>query len=93
MAEQDCNSLDAIRARLNNMASEHRVKVFCVFCLATIAIVAMFKLADPENIVINVVVAICSFTGGAAVGASMRRSTESSVTKEGDVTTKESQQQ
>jgi hypothetical protein len=89
MSDQDCNSIDAIRARLNNMASEHRVKVFCVFCLATIAIVAMFKLADPENIVINVVVAICSFTGGAAVGASMRRSSESTVSRDGELTTKE----
>jgi hypothetical protein len=49
----------------------------------------MFRLADPENIVINVVVAICSFTGGAAVGASMRRSTESSVSKDGEIITKE----
>ncbi|MFA7520453.1 hypothetical protein [Shewanella sp.] len=43
---------------------EIREKIAALFCLTTIAIVAMGRLTDPENIVINVVVAIAAFISG-----------------------------
>lgn len=38
-----------------------REKIVALFCLTVIAIVAMARITDPENIVINVVVAIAAF--------------------------------
>jgi uncharacterized membrane protein YoaK (UPF0700 family) len=61
-------------------SSQVRERVVALFCLTVIAIVAMFKLSDPENIVINIVVGIVSFVGG-AVANSMRR-TDKTDTKE-----------
>ena len=52
-------------------------RVFALFCLTVIAIMAMFHITDPENIVINVIVGICSFTGGVAVGAMGKRKADS----------------
>jgi hypothetical protein len=43
-----------------------REKIAALFCLTVIALVAMVKLSDPENIVINVIVGICGFIGGVA---------------------------
>jgi membrane protein YqaA with SNARE-associated domain len=43
-------------------------KMIALLCLTGIAIYAMTKLNDPENVVINVVVAIASFISGGAVG-------------------------
>jgi len=45
-----------------------REKNIAMICLTTIALVAMWKVADPENIVINVIVGISSFVGGVAYG-------------------------
>lgn len=47
-------------------AYEVREKIVALVCLTTISIVAMVKVADPENIVINVIVGICGFIGGVA---------------------------
>ena len=43
---------------------EVREKIAALFCLTVIAIVAMIKIPDPVNIVINVVVAIAAFISG-----------------------------
>jgi len=65
---------DEMRARLATVAGQIRERVFALFCLTVIAIVAMFKLDDQENITINVIVGITSFVGGVAVGAGTRKS-------------------
>jgi len=49
--------------------AEIREKIVALFCLTVIAIVAMMKVPDPENIIVNVVVAIAAFV----TGSSMRR--------------------
>lgn len=49
-----------------------RKEVVALLCLTVISIVAMVRLTDPENIVINVVVAITSFVGGVGVGTIRR---------------------
>lgn len=41
-----------------------REKIAALVCLTAIAMVAMAKLPDPENVVINVVVAIAAFISG-----------------------------
>lgn len=46
---------------------EIREKIAAIVCLTSIAYAAIFKLADPENIVINVVVAIAAFISGGAL--------------------------
>ena len=43
---------------------EVREKIAALICLTAIAMVAMSSIADPENIVINVVVAIAAFISG-----------------------------
>lgn len=43
---------------------EIREKIAALVCLTAIAMVAMGRLGDPENIVINVVVAIAAFISG-----------------------------
>jgi uncharacterized membrane protein YoaK (UPF0700 family) len=50
-----------------------RKEVVALLCLTVIAIVAMMRLNDPENIIINIVVAISCFTGG-VVAEKMRKS-------------------
>ena len=47
--------------------TEVREKIVALFCLTIIAIVAMIKLDDPENIIVNVVVAIAAFVTGSAM--------------------------
>ena len=47
--------------------TEIREKIVALFCLTAIAIVAMMRLDDPENIIVNVVVAIAAFVTGAAM--------------------------
>ena len=44
-----------------------RIQIFALFCLTAIAIVSLMKLTDPENIVINVIIAIGSFSAGVGV--------------------------
>ena len=46
---------------------EVREKIAALVCLTAIALVAMGRLTDPENIVINVVVAIAAFISGGGV--------------------------
>lgn len=48
------------------MKTEVREKIAALVCLTAIAMVAMGRLADPENIVTNVVVGICAFITGSA---------------------------
>lgn len=60
---------DKLKMSLNTI----RANIFAQFCLTVIAITAMMKLTDPENIVINVIVAISSFVGGYAVGGGQRK--------------------
>lgn len=43
-----------------------REKIAALFCVTVIAILCILKLADPENIIINIIVAISSFIGGEA---------------------------
>jgi hypothetical protein len=43
---------------------EVREKIAALVCLTSIAFVAMSRLTDPENIAINVVVAIAAFISG-----------------------------
>jgi hypothetical protein len=43
-------------------------KVAAMLCLTSIAWGAYFKMGDPENVVINVIVGICAFVGGVAYG-------------------------
>jgi len=54
------------REKLNATASHVRERIFALFCLTIIAIVSMYQISDPENIVINIIVGICSFVGGVA---------------------------
>ena len=64
-----------VRERFNN--NQIRERIFALFCLTVIAIIAMYKLTDPENIVINIVVGITSFAGGVATGMAVnKRSTD-----------------
>lgn len=44
-------------------------RIIAVVCLTFIAFIAMMKLSDPENIVINIVVGIVAFIGGRASAA------------------------
>jgi hypothetical protein len=48
-------------------STEIREKIVALFCLTVIAIVAMMKLPDSENVVVNVVVAIAAFVTGSAM--------------------------
>jgi hypothetical protein len=48
-----------------------REKIAAISCLTIIAIVAITRLSDPENIIINIVVAIAGFVAGSS---SQRRS-------------------
>jgi len=45
---------------------EVREKIAALVCLTAIAMVAMGRLSEPENIVVNVVVAISAFVTGSA---------------------------
>jgi hypothetical protein len=63
--------IEAARQKIKQ-AGQIRERIMALFCLTLIAVVAMYRIDDPENIVINVIVAIGSFVGGVAVG-SMKR--------------------
>ena len=52
-----------------------REKIAALFCVTVIAILCIIKLSDPENIIINIIVAISSFIGGEA---NQRRKMDSS---------------
>ena len=41
-----------------------REKVIGILCLTVIALASMVKMDEPENVIINVVVAIASFIAG-----------------------------
>ena len=45
------------------LKSEVREKIAAMVCLTAIAMVAMARLADPENIIVNIVVAIAAPRG------------------------------
>ena len=52
--------LDELREKISTAANQVRERIFALFCLTVIAMLAMYKLTDPENIIINVIVGICS---------------------------------
>ena len=47
-------------------AIEVREKILALLCMTIIAVFAMLRLTDPENVVVNVIVAIGSFISGSA---------------------------
>ncbi len=55
-------TLEEIKRKL--VTYQVREKIAAIACLTIIAIVAIGKLSDPENIVINIVVAIAGFMAG-----------------------------
>lgn len=55
-------SAEAIKSRL--LSYQIRERIAAIVCLTAIAMVAVMKLADPENIIINIVVAIAGFMAG-----------------------------
>ena len=55
-------SVEEIRRKLTSY--QVREKIAAIACLSIIAIVAIMKLSDPENIIINIVVAIAGFMAG-----------------------------
>jgi hypothetical protein len=57
-------SLEDVKQKL--VSYQIREKIAAIFCLTTIALVSIVKLSDPENIIINIVVAIAGFVAGAA---------------------------
>lgn len=59
------------------MNSEHGLdKYLAIIALTIIAVYAIYKLPDCENIVINVIVSVGSFVGGVAVGKSQNKKNE-----------------
>ncbi len=52
---------------MNGRNFEVREKILALCCLTLIAILAMFRLTDPENIIVNIIVAIGSFISGTAM--------------------------
>ena len=55
-------SVEAIKSRI--LSYQIRERIAAIVCLTGIAIVAIMKLSDPENIIINIVVAIAGFMAG-----------------------------
>jgi len=43
-----------------------RISIVALFCLTIIAIGSLIKMSDPENVIINIIIAIMSFSGGVA---------------------------
>ena len=56
--------------RLLSKAGMVREKVIGILCLTVIALASMIKMNEPENVIINVVVAIAGFIAG---GTAARR--------------------
>lgn len=52
------------RAKLEQVAGQVRERIAALLCLTAIAMIAMMRLTDPENIVINIIVAISGFMAG-----------------------------
>ena len=50
--------------RLLSKAGMVREKVIGILCLTVIALASMIKMNEPENVIINVVVAIAGFIAG-----------------------------
>ncbi len=50
-----------------------RQSIFALFCLTVIAVYAMYRLSDPENIIINIIIAIGAF---ANLGRSEQRQSD-----------------
>ena len=51
---------------LKGRVSQVREKIAALVCLTAIAMVAMARLDDPQNVVINIVVAIAAFITGSS---------------------------
>ena len=47
-----------------------REKVVAMLCLTFLGAISLLKMDDPENILINVIVAIAAFVSGASVARS-----------------------
>ena len=52
---------------MNGRNFEVREKILALICLTLIAVLAMFWLTDPENIIVNIIVAIGSFISGTSM--------------------------
>ncbi len=52
---------------MNGGGFEVREKIAALFCLTLIAIVAMFRIEDPENIIVNIIVGISAFISGTSM--------------------------
>jgi hypothetical protein len=59
-----------------------KTQSFALFCVTIIAIVAMFRLPDPENVLINVIIAIGSFAAGRTDSSQVKRTTDKSIETE-----------
>jgi hypothetical protein len=60
---------EVIRRAGDKIASyQVRERIFALFCVTVIAVVAMYKLSDPENIIINIVLVIGAFAAGRSDG-------------------------
>lgn len=64
---QKGNEMKKILKQQSQNIGQVREKIVALFSLTVIAIVAMMRLSDPENIVINIVVAIASFVAGSSM--------------------------
>ena len=53
---------------VTNGRFQFREKVVAMLCLTIISLAAMAQVPDPENIVINTIVAIAAFVSGVAAG-------------------------
>lgn len=51
----------------NNKPGMVREKVIGIFCLTVIALAAMVKMDEPENIIVNIVIAIAGFLTGSSL--------------------------
>ena len=56
--------LSEAKAKTVQAAGRVRERIAALVCLTSIAVVAMCKLTDPENIIINIIVAISGFMAG-----------------------------
>jgi hypothetical protein len=45
-------------------AYQVRTNMVALLCVTAIALLSLFKLSDPENIIINIIIAISSFKAG-----------------------------
>jgi len=52
------------KAKIVQATGRVRERIAALLCLTAVAVVAMCRLTDPENIIINIIVAISGFMAG-----------------------------